>query len=72
MTAAELARAQADRLGAGLQAWMAAREPGDKCCSEPHCSHQCPRCPFAHELCEFAVGSTRCIKPDCRNPHHRA
>ena len=70
MTAAELARAQAAGLPPEVLAWMAAREPGDKCCKEPHCSHPCPLCPFSRDLCEFAAGSARCVKPDWRNPHH--
>ena len=72
MTAAELARARAVSLAADMQAWMAARRPGDRCCKEPHCSHPCPLCPFSHDLCEFTAGSTACVKPYCRNPHHHA
>jgi len=29
-------------------------------------------CGVTHEACEFAAGSLWCVRPDCRNPHHRS
>jgi len=31
----------------------------------------CPICHLVHERCEFRAGSVYCVRPDCRNPHHR-
>jgi hypothetical protein len=31
----------------------------------------CPLCRQVHERCVFTAGSVYCIRPGCRNPHHR-
>jgi len=31
----------------------------------------CPLCRQVHERCVFTAGSVYCVRPDCRNPHHR-
>jgi len=28
-------------------------------------------CPAEHEVCVFTAGSLFCVRPGCRNPHHR-
>jgi hypothetical protein len=32
----------------------------------------CPLCGSEHQRCQFAAGSSFCIRPECGNPHHRA
>jgi len=31
----------------------------------------CPLCHQVHERCIFTAGSLYCVRPRCRNPHHR-
>lgn len=31
---------------------------------------RCPLCDGVHERCEFGKG-LYCMRPNCRNPHHR-
>ena len=34
-------------------------------------SRRLPICHQVHERCEFRAGSACCVRPGCRNPHHR-
>jgi hypothetical protein len=37
----------------------------------PPAPGRCALCGEGHPRCVFATGSLCCIKPDCKNPHHR-
>jgi hypothetical protein len=32
----------------------------------------CPMCPMEHQICQFQAGSLKCVRYQCRNPHHRS
>jgi hypothetical protein len=34
-------------------------------------STTCLQCSATHEPCLFTSGSLWCVRPGCRNPHHR-